>query len=84
MQNRKVEIISNSKDILKEEQKFYQSLYKSDPNVQFKLQNTGTKLSEEHRIELDKPFTLEELTFEVKNLKPNKCPGNDGLCIEIY
>jgi mannosylglycoprotein endo-beta-mannosidase len=42
------------------------------------------KLSEEDRIELDKPFTEEEIKEVVFRMEKNKAAGPDGFPIELF
>ena len=49
------------------------------------MENLATyKVNEEHTASLETPFTYEEYTTAVKELKNGSCPGNDGLPIEVY
>ena len=33
---------------------------------------------------LEEHITMDELTYAVKQSKPNKAPGRDGICLEFY
>jgi hypothetical protein len=33
---------------------------------------------------LEEPITIDELSYAVKQGKPNKAPGRDGTCLEFY
>ena len=66
-------------------EKFYETLYACDPQVRFNITNIeGKKISSEDREDLDRDVTLDELTRAIRNFKPNKCPGSDGLIAEYY
>ena len=68
------------KQIVTEQVKFYQDLYKSDKNVQFNLvNNTNRKLDPEEVLLLEQSISLEELTSALKSMKNIKTPGCDGI-----
>ena len=70
------EEITEPKQILNEQYKFYADLYRSDPNVKFQIRETvGTTLSEEQKNTLDQEISFEEVTQAVKSFPANKCPG---------
>ena len=48
------------------------------------LWDTEEKLSEEDRVELGKPFSMEEIEFAVKTMKTNTAPGPDGFSVQFY
>ena len=69
---------------MQHQKEYYQNLFASNKSVKFTLTNTeGNKLTPEDREPVEKPFTLEELTVSVKQLKVNKTCGNDGWPSEI-
>ena len=73
------------KRILFEQEKFYRCLYTSDKNIYFDIQNeSGIRISETSKNQLDSHITMEELTAAAKDMKCNKVPGCDGLPIEFY
>ena len=79
------EKITNMSAILDEQYKFYNELYTRDNEKRFTLQNnSGIRLSENDKTNLDAPVTLEEVTTAVKSLPSGKVPGADGLTAEFY
>ena len=46
--------------------------------------DTGSKLTEENRLLLEKSIEIEEMKNTVKQLKNNKSPGMDGLPAKLY
>ena len=64
---------------------FYMDLYTSDPEVNFTLQNTQKiYVPNDVNEQLNKLFTMEELTQAVKQSKRNKTPGISGLTADFY
>ena len=71
--------------ILKEQKKFYEELYTTDPMVNFTIKNTTTvKLTEVQKASIDQDISLDECILAIKELKSNKVPGSDGLGVEFY
>ena len=76
--------ITKDSAILAEQKTFYQKLYTEDPDIKFSMQNdTEIKINPLEHSQLDQPVT-QELTRAVKQLKPNKTPGNDGITADFY
>ena len=74
------EEISDQKQIIQEQFKFYQKLYEADTSVVFDIKNdTDIKLSEEQREVGEVPFTKEEISVALLHMKSGKTPGEDGL-----
>ena len=42
------------------------------------------KLSQRDKSKLDRVFDMEELETNIRQLKPNKCPGEDGFPVEFF
>ena len=77
--------ITNFNEILKEQHQYYQELYKKDLDVTFQLVNdTDIRISEEQRVEIDRPITKEEMGLALKQMSNGKCPGIDGLSVDFY
>lgn len=77
--------IKNSKQLLKEQRKFYSLLYSARQATQFNLKNeTDKKLTDNDKAKLDQPFTLAEFSVALNNMPNNKTPGLDGLTAEFY
>ena len=68
--------------------KFYSDLFTpvhTDSKVQDRLlRNITTRVTPEHRLSLDAPLTIEELTKAITTMPLEKSPGLDGLPIEFY
>ena len=78
-------LVPDTDGILKLQEKFYRRLYTKDETVHFKWKNdTNIKLSDEMSLELNSPFSIEELGIAVKELPNGKTCGNDGLPIDLY
>ena len=81
--------ITNQKEILNEQHKFYESLYQAEEldiktNINYLKGLQLPQISILQREELDSPITLEEIRKAVKEMKKNKTPGADGIPIEFY
>ena len=69
---------------------YYTNLFKrtssksSDSCKQFLLNLNLPSLTQEQKYFLNKPLTLSELEFSIKNSQNGKSPGNDGLTREFY
>ena len=79
------DIIYDTKEILQEQKKFYENLYKSDTNINFDYKNTSNiTLSNDLKMSLEGLITEQELLMAIKGMKRNKCPGCNGLSLEFY
>ena len=82
--------ITNPKDILNEEAKYYQSLYTSKMVFQendfekFTENLIIPKLTEEEKNSCEGLISNGECQKVIKNMKNNKSPGNDGIPVEFY
>ena len=77
--------VTEPKKIRQMQKEFYQNLYQSDKTVTFNLQNeNGITLPKELREQHEKPFSLDELKFAVRQMKRNKTPGVSGLTADFY
>ncbi|GBG61726.1 hypothetical protein CBR_g23241 [Chara braunii] len=47
-------------------------------------QHTSEALTQQQRLSLDRPFTLEELKEATKSMARGKSPGDDGLLVEFF
>ena len=79
-------IIREQAEILKEQRKFYEELYRADESITFNLVPEAEEavLSGKQREELDEPINLDEIRNSLFSMANNKCPGLDGLPKEIY
>ena len=79
------ELCKEMKRILTEQEKFYRTLYTSDMNVKFTLENSsGVQLSNEQQTWLDRDLEMREIEAAINDMKTGKVPGCDGLPIEFY
>ena len=79
------ELLDVDKDILEYQCNFYKRLYSKDPDVNFvNIELNCPKVSIEEKIAQDVPFSLQEVAEAVMQLKNGKCPGIDGLPIDMY
>ena len=73
------------REILNLQYEYYQNLYALNTNVNFTLRNsTGIVLPESDRLSLEADISKDEIFDAIMTLKPNKCPGGDGLTVELY
>ena len=75
--------ITNQKDKLNEQMRFYQKLYTSNlkrsNNIpEFKEDDQIPKLSEEQKSICDNSLSIEECGNALSKLENNKSPGSDG------
>ena len=72
--------------ILKEQTTFYQSLFKSNGfnNTDADYLHVDKKLNEQEKKLCDSHVTEEEILKIIKQMKQNKCPGDDGIVSEFY
>ena len=78
-------VTRDQRKILLEQAKFYRKLYSKDHGIFFKLSNDTTqKLDAAQKKELEEDVSVDELGKALKQMKPNKTPGCDGLPCEFY
>ena len=78
-------ITHDRKQILNEQNRFYQQLYSSNQSVKFVYKNTqGPTISHDQKFELGKEITLEEISTAIKEMPRNKTPGADGISANFY
>ena len=82
------EILTEGKDILQEQMKFYQKLYAKSENETYDINTLNTistpVLGDELQKALDKPIEKQEVATAVMAMKNNKSPGIDGFGVEFY
>ena len=83
-------VITDSKKILVMQKDFYQDLYSSKDSIPItnseysdRIENIP-RISDERRIELERPYVLEELETAIRSSKTNKAPGPDGYSNEFF
>ena len=78
-------IITDTSEILNEQEKFYANLYRSDETIRFECDESKIpKLTPEESESMEHEITLQELTYALKNSKRNCSPGADGLITSFY
>ena len=83
--NEEGEEVTESQQILKMQEIFYQKLYSIDEEVNFTLKNTtGIKVPEEIRMEQEKQISMKDLQQAIKLMNNNKTPGQDGIPVDFY
>ena len=78
--------ITDQKGILKEQTKFFKSLYQKDSRVNFNLKRDSNEkfLTNDEKELCDAPLTIDELYDGLMTLKTGVCPGSDGLGTAFY
>ena len=77
--------VTDQQEIIQEQVDYYTDLYKSDPAIEFKLENTANvQLSSQQYEDLNRPLTFQELTYAMQSMAKDKSPGPDGLPVEVY
>ena len=72
-------------EILEIQYCFFKDLYTRDNRVHFTMQNnSGSRIDAEQNVWLEQEISQEEMFDAVMTLKSNKCPGCDGLTIEVF
>ena len=86
-------IISEPKDILNEQNNYYKNLYSEKldindltykQNLDYFMDVNIKSLTEEQKLDCDKPISEQELLKSIKALKNGKTPGSDGLTTDFY
>lgn len=78
-------VVTEQKQILLKQMRFYEELYIKDKKVKFQLQNESGILIDQIQHEmLDALITVEEMTTAVYGMKMGKTPGLDGLLVEFW
>ena len=90
LKDEKEKTVTDSREILKLQQRFYQDLFSSKETIPLKeskffdkLQNLP-KLSDSTKEQMDAPYTIGELIQAIINSKLNKAPGPDGYSNEFF
>ena len=90
IRNKDKNLIKGVHNVLDEQYKFYENLYKEDQNFELKLFEDftrnldGPKIRDNDKDMLEKEMTLQELKEVIFKSKTEKIPGSDGLNIEFY
>ena len=74
-------------EILRETQRFFQSLYRcrtTHPEAQQVFLRHVTQILDPNENDLTRPITVDEVRNTIAQVKPGRSPGPDGLSIEFY
>jgi exonuclease III len=81
-------VVQGTRNIIKEQVRFYEQLYKAELTDTSKaecfLSKLDKGLSDNSKKILDDNITIEELSKALHMMKNNKSPGSDGIIIEFY
>ena len=78
-------ISRNQKEILMLQSEFYKEIYQSDPDIEFTFMNQShVQLSEDYKLDLEQPLSLDKLATAIKSMQRVKPPGFAGLPWENY
>ena len=86
LKNKKGQLKTEDKEILKTAKEFYLDLYKkAQTNEQENFLNRyNKKISNDWHPNLTKPFEENELFQALKSMEENKSPGKDAIPMEFY
>ena len=77
--------ITQPQEILQEQKKFYEELYRKDENVNFNMENTfEIFVPQDIKSQQEKQLNQEDLASALKSMKNNRTPGEDGLPADFY
>ena len=75
----------NQGKILQAQQEYFSKLYRSNVNVESKMNCKPDRELDEHtKTGLDKEITMDEIQIAIKSMARNKSPGLSGLSVDIY
>ena len=77
-------LVSDETEIRRIQESFYTELYCKDDCVFNIVNEHNLGLNSQDKSDLNKPFTLLEISEAVRTMKNDKTPGDDGLPIEFY
>ena len=78
-------ISKDDRKIMLEQTKFYRRLYTERNHSPFNIKNVyGKGIDSDTKKELDKDITLQDIALAIKSFKTEKCPGCNGIPIEVY
>ena len=76
---------TEQRNILKEQERFYQVLYDSEQNSKFELINTtGIVVPDSEYAQLTADLSINEMQNALSDMKNGKAPGCDGLTVDFY
>ena len=77
--------MSDQDKIIEMQREYYQDLYTSDGNVEFKLDIQPQHTVEDYMTASnEEQFSIDEFQEALKSLKNGSCPGSDGIPTEFY
>ena len=77
--------ITSAHEILEEQRKFYEELYKKDDDVAFTVENSfNLYVPTDIQRKQDSQLTLDDLYFAAKRMNNGKTPGDDGIPVDFY
>ena len=77
--------ITDQKEIMRMQKRFYQKLYKSNgPCSPFPSNDVRIKIDVESQIKFEEDLKPEEISYALKGMANGKCPGLDGLTVSFY
>ena len=81
------ELLISQKEVVEELARFFKDLYKRGPHSADEMYLNDLefpKLSERDKAWLDRVIDIDEIEASMRHMKPNKCPGTDGLPVEFF
>ena len=83
--NDQQELVSNPKEILSVQKKFYEELYSEDKDVEFTLKNQTTiKVPPDIQEDQNRQISISNLEEAIKQMNNNRTPGEDGIPVDFY
>lgn len=89
IKNEQGRLLTNNAEILEYERSYFQSIYEENPSLlrpleEFPIPTQETpKISDSHRLLVNRPFTKQEFRVALEELNKNKSSGLDGLTKEF-
>ena len=78
-------LVSDAREVLKEQANFYATLYKKDSKVNFRTPTFPINKLEKNEADLlEGEITQEEIALAIRQMKKDKSPGIDGLPADFY
>ncbi len=90
LKNEHGDVASEDRDILEVARKFYMNLYRTDESSEVEIEHYFDSVHLDKTLDINEQLTCEgdvsytECEQAVKNMKSNKSPGLDGICVEFY
>ena len=85
IQRRDGTVTQNIAEIIDLQKDFYEKLYTSNTETEFKAPNFVHKsISELEKLEIDKPISIDEIGLAIREMPRAKSRGVDGLTPDFY